>query len=53
MKKFSFRFVCDKCGYSEYVENPMNVKKDCPKGCGGTSYASSTPVISNEKGRRR
>jgi hypothetical protein len=53
LKKYTFKFVCDRCGYAEYVANPLTVKKDCPRGCGGTAYAGSTPVAYTENGKRR
>jgi len=53
MKKYTFKFVCDKCGCVEYIDSPMSVVKECSKGCGGTSHADSTPVKVAENGKRR
>jgi hypothetical protein len=53
MKKYTFKFVCDKCGFVDYVVSPMSVEKECPNGCGGTSHAASTPVKVTENGKRR
>jgi len=45
MKGYVFRFECDKCGLTEYVENPLKVEKKClQEGCDGMMHASSSPV---------